>query len=296
MQAGRFPEWLRRPIAGSGVTEQVRHLVTAGDLHTVCQSARCPNLAECFGRGTATFMIAGDVCTRSCGFCAVPHGIPLPLDVEEGTRIGTMARLLGLHYVVVTSVARDDLVDGGASHFARVIEQIRAVAPAMAIEVLVPDFHGRLQDGETVLHAKPDVFNHNIETIARLQKRVRPAARYERSLRVLSWASERGCITKSGMMVGLGEREEEVVALLQDLRWSGCDLLTIGQYLKPVERKLPIAEFVTPEQFDRYREAALGMGFAHVASGPYVRSSYRAAEAWMAARAARMSSAVEMAR
>jgi len=290
---GRLPEWLRRPIAGNGVTEQVRDLLTVESLHTVCQSARCPNVSECFGQGTATFMIAGDICTRSCSFCAVPHGVPLPLETDEGARIGAMAQALRLDYVVVTAVARDDLADGGASHFAGVVRQIRAVVPHMKVEVLVPDFQGRLQDVETVLAAAPDVFNHNVETIARLQQRVRPAAQYERSLHVLSWASERGCVTKSGMMVGLGEREAEVEAACRDLRRAGCDLLTIGQYLQPIARRLPVAEFVTPEQFVRYREMALGLGFVHVASGPYVRSSYRAAEGWRAALAARALASVE---
>lgn len=292
----RLPAWLRRPIAGNGLTERVRGLVAEGRLHTVCQSARCPNLSECFGHGTATFMILGDVCTRRCSFCAVTHGAPLPVEPDEGVRIGMMAQALGLTYVVVTSVARDDLTDGGASHFARVIEQIRTINPDTAVEVLVPDFQGRLHDVDTVLAARPDVFNHNIETVTRLQRRLRSAAQYERSLAVLDRAAQHGCITKSGLMLGVGETNQEVVASLQDLRRVGCEMVTIGQYLRSAERKLPVAAFVAPEQFARYHAVAEAMGFAHVASGPYVRSSYRAAEAWRAARAARARRTEEMPR
>ena len=274
----RLPEWLipavrKRPhLAALG-----RELAEMG-VHTVCQSARCPNLGECFARGTATFMLMGEVCTRNCGFCAVNHGSPAALEAEEPGRVAEAARRLGLKHVVVTSVTRDDLPDGGAAHFAATIAAIREKLPEATVEVLVPDFNGDEEALGTVLAAGPEVLNHNVETAPRLYPRVRPQADYERSLGLLRRAGEMRpeAVTKSGLMVGLGESEEEVLAVLGDLRGAGVGAVTIGQYLQPTRRHLPVAAYIEPSRFDDYAAAARGMGFGHVLSGPLVRSSYHA--------------------
>ncbi|MCX8091417.1 MAG: lipoyl synthase [Verrucomicrobiae bacterium] len=275
----RLPEWLRLRLPDSESYGRTRALLAELNLHTVCESARCPNHWECWSRGTATFMIAGDRCTRACGFCAVTTAKPLPLDPDEPARVAEAAHRMRLRHVVITAVARDDLRDGGAEHFRRTIEAVRARLPAAVIEVLVPDFNDQDEAIDTVLAARPHIFNHNLETVRRLTPRVRSRATYDRSLSVLRKARARSgsqLWTKSGLMLGLGETEEELLEALGDLRAVGCDLLTLGQYLQPTLRHLPVVEFVSPERFARLGELARGMGFAHVASGPLVRSSYHA--------------------
>jgi lipoyl synthase len=273
----RFPEWMKKRIPASGTIQEVRSLLNDLQLPTVCQSARCPNLCECFSKGTATFMILGDHCTRDCRFCAVPHGELPPPDPTEPERLAEAAERMKLRHVVVTSVTRDDLPDGGAAHFRDTILAIRA-RHKCTIEVLTPDFQGNQESIACVAHARPDVFNHNIETVRRLYPTVRPDADYDRSLQFLAEAKRRepSLATKSGIMVGLGEKEEEVIELLADLRSVGCDFITIGQYLQPTADHLPIDRFVTPEEFDRYEVAGMDMGFNAVFSGPFVRSSYQA--------------------
>jgi lipoic acid synthetase len=252
-------------------------LLTGSRLHTVCEEARCPNQGECWTRGTATFMLLGETCTRSCGFCAVATGRPAPPDPEEPRHVAEASGRLGLKFVVVTSVARDDLKDGGASHFAATVRAIRERNPEARVEVLVPDFKGDPDSIQIVVESGPTVFNHNLETVERLTKRVRIQARYSRSLDVLRIAKEQGQPkTKTGIMLGLGETEEEVLALLQDARAAGCDILTIGQYLQPTKQHLPVVEFVHPDRFKAFEGAAYALGFASVFSGPLVRSSYHA--------------------
>jgi lipoic acid synthetase len=253
-------------------------------LHTVCQEARCPNLHECWGRHrTATFMILGDVCTRRCSFCAVGKGTPLPIDPEEPRHVAEAVRELGLRHAVVTSVNRDDRPDGGASHFAETIEWIRLLNPECAVEVLIPDFEGNGEALRTVMEARPDVLNHNLETVPRLYPRVRPVAVYEQSLELLeraaAWKDVYPVVTKSGIMVGVGETEPEIHRLMDDLRGRDCDVLTIGQYLQPtVTHNIPVERYYTPEEFARLKEAGLSRGFHHVESGAFVRSSYHAHE------------------
>lgn len=250
-------------------------------LHTVCESAKCPNHWECWSRGTATFMIAGDRCTRACGFCAVATAKPLPLELDEPARVAEATRRMRLKHVVITGVARDDLADGGAEHFRRTVEAVRDLNPGIFIEVLVPDFLDRDASIDTVLSAHPDIFNHNLETVRRLTPEVRSRATYDRSLKVLQKVkTKRGetIYTKSGLMLGLGETETEVSMALEDLRQVGCDILTLGQYLQPTVKHLPVAEFIPPATFSRYKELAERLGFLHVASGPLVRSSYHADE------------------
>jgi len=273
----RFPPWLRKRIPPEGQSRRVRELLGRLRLHTVCQSAHCPNLCECFARGTATFLILGDVCTRHCRFCAVGSGTVAPPDPEEPAHVAEAVASLGLGHVVVTSVTRDDLPDGGSGQFAATIAAVREVSGA-TIEVLTPDFQGCWDDLYRVLDAGPDVFNHNVETVPRLYASVRPEADYGRSLAVLRRAHlrEGDAMTKSGLMVGLGERPDEVLAVMADLREARCEALTVGQYLRPSPEHLPIASFVTPEQFNTYREQAEEMGFEAVAAGPFVRSSYHA--------------------
>lgn len=250
-------------------------------LDTVCLSAACPNLGECFARRTATFLILGPVCTRNCRFCAVPKGTPRPVDPGEPRRVALAAAELQLRHVVITSVTRDDLPDGGAGQFAATVTAVREALPEATVEVLTPDFRGRPAALEKVMAAGPRVFNHNVETVPRLYPAARPQADYRRSLEVLRRAKEMrpGILTKSGLMVGLGEREEEVLAVLADLRSAGCDAVTIGQYLRPSKAHLPVREYLTPETFARYRARAREMGFRYVASGPLVRSSYLAEDA-----------------
>jgi lipoyl synthase len=277
----RLPDWLRLKLPTSATFAQTRNLLGDLHLHTVCESAQCPNHWECWSKGTATFMIAGDCCTRACGFCAVTTAKPLPLDAQEPKRVAEAARRLKLRHLVITSVARDDLPDGGAEHFRRTVEAVRASNPGVVIEVLVPDFLDRDASIDTVLASKPDIFNHNLETVRRLTPAVRSRATYDRSLSVLRKVNRKrgeNLYTKSGLMLGLGETTEEVRAALEDLRAVGCDILTLGQYLQPSPQNLPVVEFVSPDRFATYRIEARRMGFLHVASAPMVRSSYHAGE------------------
>jgi lipoyl synthase len=276
----RLPPWLRRPIAQPGQAVSVAHLLDELELNTVCRSAKCPNRGECFSSGTATFLIMGDACTRGCRFCAVDTRVPAPLDPDEPRRVAEAAVRLGLKHVVVTTVTRDDLPDGGAAHFVAVIEALRAAVPATAVEVLTSDFAGNLVDVDTVAAARPDVFNHNLETVPRLYETVRPGADYARSLRVLERVRETqpDLPTKSGIMLGLGERPDEVREVMADLLGSGVTMLTLGQYLRPSKAHLPVAEFVDPSVFVDLARDAYKLGFSAVASAPYVRSSYHAAE------------------
>jgi lipoyl synthase len=278
----RLPEWARR---GKTHFESLNHLkrgLRERKLHTVCEEARCPNIHECFHAGAATFMILGERCTRGCGFCSVqklnPRKHSVQLDAHEPANVARMAREMKLRYVVITSVNRDDLEDGGSHHFAETVREVRSALPEARVEVLTPDFCGRLDAVARVLDAAPHVFNHNMETAPRLYARVRPQADYRQSLDVLAFARRyaAGVLTKSGFMVGLGETPDEVRTLLRDLRAAGTDVATIGQYLQPTRRNLPVAEFVEPRQFEEYREYGLALGFKAVFSGPLVRSSYRA--------------------
>ena len=272
------PAWLKARAPGGPNYHELKVLTNRLRLHTVCESARCPNVGECWEQRTATFMILGDVCTRRCGFCAVPKGAPLPVDYEEPERVAEAVAELGLEHAVVTSVNRDDRKDGGAEIFARTIAAIRRVRPCCRVEVLIPDFQGSREALEIVLAARPDVLNHNIETVPRLYRTVRPGARYEQSLRLLATARalEPAAATKSGMMLGLGEEREEVVETLRDLVEHGCQILTLGQYLRPSLDHLPIVRYVSPEEFAELKVAGERMGFLHVEAGPLVRSSYHA--------------------
>ena len=289
-RAGR-PEWLRVRLATPAAYHRVRSLVERLNLHTVCQEARCPNIYECWGEhGTATFMILGDICTRRCGFCAVSKGAPKPLDAEEPRHVAEAVQRLNLQHAVITAVNRDDREDGGAAHFAATIEAVRAANPACKVEVLIPDFEGNDRALDIVLDARPDVLNHNTETVPRLYHRVRPHAKYaEWTMRLLRRAGERrdledrGLLTKSGLMLGLGETTDEVLATMRDLRAVDCDILTLGQYLQPAEKRLPVERFYTPEEFAELKRAGLEMGFKYVESGPLVRSSYHAWEQVQAA-------------
>lgn len=277
----RLPEWLRIQLPTTDRFAQTRALLDELNLHTVCQSARCPNHWECWTKGTATFMIAGDRCTRACGFCAVTTAKPFALEADEPERVAEATRRMQLKHVVITAVARDDLTDGGADHFARTITSVREMNPGTVIEVLTPDFNDRDEAIDAVLAARPDIFNHNLETVRRLTPSVRSRATYHRSLSVLRKVKAKAkspIHTKSGLMLGLGETEEELFVALHDLRDVGCDILTLGQYLQPTLRHLPVVEFVSPERFDAYGRRAGELGFVHVASGPMVRSSYHADE------------------
>jgi lipoic acid synthetase len=277
----RLPAWLHTRLPTTDSFVQTRALLNELRLHTVCQSAACPNHWECWSKGTATFMIGGDRCTRACGFCAVTTAKPLPLEADEPARVADATHRLRLRHVVITAVARDDVPDGGADHFRRTIEAVRALNPATVIEVLTPDFNAREAAIDTVIAAQPHIFNHNLETVRRLTPSVRSRATYDRSLSVLGLVKAKcdGTIyTKSGLMLGLGETEEELFTALADLRRAGCDLLTLGQYLQPTLRHLPVVEFVTPQKFAEYGVRARELGFRHVASAPMVRSSYHADE------------------
>ncbi len=277
----RLPEWLRITLPTSDGFARTRGLLDELKLHTVCESAKCPNHWECWSKGTATFMIAGDRCTRACGFCAVSTAKPLALEADEPARVAEATRRMKLKHVVITAVARDDLQDGGAEHFRQTIKKVRELNPGIVIEVLVPDFSDNDAAIENVLAANPHIYNHNLETVRRLTPSVRHRATYDRSLSVLKKVKEkRGdtIYTKSGVMLGLGETEEELLQALRDLRASNCDILTLGQYLQPSLKHLPVVEFVTPAKFAEYKVRAEEMGFVHVASGPMVRSSYHADE------------------
>lgn len=277
--ARRLPNWLRHPLPIGGAFAKTQTLLDKLELHTVCESAKCPNRWECWSRGTAAIMIAGKRCTRACGFCAVDTAKPLPLEEDEPKRVAEAVARMRLKHVVITAVARDDLADGGSAHFARTIAAIRQKNPGIVVEVLTPDFNGKLDAVRTVLSARPEIFNHNIETVRRLTPSVRSRATYDCSLEVLrlakKWA-DYPVATKSGLMLGLGEWELEICQTMDDLRAVECDILTMGQYLQPTLRHLPVAEFVSPEQFASLRRQAEAKGFQHVASGPMVRSSYRA--------------------
>lgn len=276
----RLPAWLRRPLARPGAYAEVAGLLGELDLNTVCQSAKCPNRGECFSAGTATFLIMGGVCTRDCRFCAVESRVPDPLDPDEPRRVGEAAARMGLKHVVITTVTRDDLEDGGAAHFVATIEAVRNAVPGVAVEVLTSDFAGDFRAVDTVAAARPDVFNHNLETVPRLYATVRPQADYERSLDVLERvaATQPDVPTKSGLMLGLGETPDEVVEVMRDMRAHGVSMLTLGQYLRPSPKHLPVTEFVTPETFAELAREAYRLGFSAVASAPFVRSSYHAGE------------------
>lgn len=280
---GRLPEWLRKSAAHPEPVTALKRGLRELRLHTVCESARCPNLNECFHRGQATFMILGNLCTRGCGFCSVPKGLPgkhtFSLDAGEPAHVAEMAARMALRYVVITSVNRDDLPDGGSTHFAETVRAVRQALPASRVEVLTPDFNGDLSAVARVLDAGPHVFNHNMETVERLYARVRPQANYGQSLRVLDFARRHApqVLTKSGLMAGLGESHDEVLRLLADLRaHAGCHVATIGQYLQPSRRSLPVVRYVPPAEFDSWRDHGLSLGFRAVFSGPFVRSSYMA--------------------
>jgi lipoic acid synthetase len=274
------PPWIKVRLPSNPKFFSTKALISDLRLHTVCESAQCPNRWECWSQGTATVMIAGERCTRACGFCAVSTAKPFALEEDEPERVAEAVRRMGLKHVVITAVARDDLKDGGASHFARTINAVREMDPTVIIEVLVPDFHAQDWCIEIVTKAAPEIFNHNMETVERLTPAVRSRARYHTSLEVLRKAKALSpkMVTKSGVMLGLGEREPELFQTMDDLRNVGCQVLTLGQYLRPTPNHLPVVEFVTPERFEAYGEIARAKGFAHVASGPLVRSSYHAAD------------------
>lgn len=272
----RRPEWLKLKPLDSTILTKMRKLNRGLKLHTICESARCPNRTECFAQGTATFMILGDICTRNCTFCAVKHGKPEAPDPEEPEHIVSAVKKLGLRYVVITSVTRDDLPDGGASQFAQIIKALRAYDSNILVEVLVPDFRGWLPAWQIVIDASPDVLNHNVETVPRLYLEVRPGANYQRSLELSRRAKLNGLLTKSGLMLGLGENRQEIIEVMADLREAGCDLMTIGQYLQPSLKHHEVVRYVTPAEFAQYEVIARKMGFLGVASGPLVRSSFNA--------------------
>jgi lipoic acid synthetase len=275
-----MPPWLKRPIACGGEKKHVENQCARNGLHTVCVEAKCPNRGECFGRGTATFLILGKVCSRGCAFCGVDQGRPGPVDRNEPEGVCEAVKNMELRYVVITSVTRDDLPDGGSMHFARTVTALKRNIPGITVEILVPDFNGNDQALKTVLESGPDVFNHNIETVPRLYPAFRPQALYTRSIHLLAKAAGSGVQleTKSGIMVGLGETPEEVIETLRDLRRAKCSLLTIGQYLRPSDRQAPVQAFITPEEFKRYERIGYDLGFSKVFAGPFVRSSYRAEE------------------
>jgi lipoic acid synthetase len=275
----RRPDWLRVKLPTGEGYLRLKSLVDTYKLHTVCEEARCPNIGECWASGTATIMILGDTCTRSCGFCAVKTGRPTELDLAEPKRVGEMVKMMNLRHTVITSVNRDELHDGGASIWAETIREIRKQHPTTKIEVLIPDFQGDTEAMDTVFREHPDIMNHNTETVPRLYRIVRPQAKYQRTLDLLRRAKEHfNLVTKSGLMVGLGEKPEEVLEVMKDLRAVQCDILSIGQYLQPTKAHLPIARYVPLEEFELYRRVGLEMGFRNVESGPLVRSSYHAEE------------------
>jgi len=273
------PEWLRVRIGSGRTFQDVRHLIKHNKLHTVCESAHCPNLGECWSRGTATFMLLGDVCTRSCGFCNVKVGKPDYFDEQEPLRVAEAVSMMNLRHAVLTMVARDDLKDGGAKMVAETIIQIKYQKPDCSVEALISDLKGVRENLDIVLDAKPDILNHNIETVRRLQKALRVQAKYERSLQVLQWASQAGARVKSGIMIGVGETVEEITEAMSDLRDVGCEILTIGQYMPPTKAHYPLYRYYHPHEFADLRDLGLEMGFTHVVSGPLVRSSYHAEQA-----------------
>lgn len=273
------PDWLKVRLPSGIEYKNTKHIVEKFKLNTVCEDARCPNMAECWGSGTATFMILGDICTRSCGFCNVKTGKPAGLDYDEPNRVAQAIEAMGIDYAVITSVNRDELRDGGAGIFAETIKQVRKRSPQCTVEVLIPDFKGDHEALLTLLKAKPDVLNHNVETVPRLYNKVRPQADYKQSLELIRRAKKEGAVTKSGMMVGLGERTDEVLQVMEDLMSYGCDIATIGQYLQPSKKHLPVDRFVHPIEFAEFKAFGYVLGFKIVESGPLVRSSYHAESA-----------------
>lgn len=270
------PDWLRVKLPTGENYRHVRSLVDQHKLHTICQSGNCPNMGECWGAGTATFMILGNVCTRSCGFCSVSTGRPMPADVTEPMKVAESIRLMKVKHAVITSVDRDDLTDGGSTIWAATIEAVRRVSPGTTMETLIPDFAGKWDNLQRIIDAAPEIVSHNLETVRRLTKQVRIQAKYDRSLEVLLRLKKGGMRTKSGVMLGLGETKSEVLETMEDLRSVGTDVLTLGQYLQPTKNHLPVIEFVTPDQFKEYKELGMKMGYRYVESGPLVRSSYHA--------------------
>jgi lipoic acid synthetase len=273
---GKRPDWLKVKLPTGDNYSDVRDLMRENRLNTVCEEARCPNIAECWNHRTATFMILGDTCTRSCGFCNVKLGLPTELDLEEPRRVVDAIKQLDLRHAVITSVNRDELEDGGASVFKECIRILRAEKPDCTVEILIPDFKGEVKAYEIIKKCPPDILNHNLETVKRLYHAVRPQAKYERSLKLIRWFKDRGLKTKSGIMVGIGENADEVLELMKDLVSHGCDIITIGQYLQPTKNHLPVDRFVTPDEFEMYKQEGLKMGFKIVESSPLVRSSYHA--------------------
>jgi lipoic acid synthetase len=272
----RKPDWLRVKLPTGKEYAEVRKIVSTHKLHTICESGNCPNMGECWGAGTATFMILGNICTRSCGFCAVATGRPLPADLKEPGRVAESVRLMNIKHCVITSVDRDDLKDGGSIIWVETINAIRNASPQTKFETLIPDFQGKWENLQRIIDVNPDIVSHNLETVRRLTKQVRIQAKYDRSLEVIRRLHDAGVKTKSGIMLGLGETEQEIYETMDDLRAAGCDVLTMGQYLQPTPKHLPVAEFIRPEAFARYKEAGLAKGFRFVESGPLVRSSYHA--------------------
>jgi lipoyl synthase len=273
----RRPEWLKAKIPGGEGYAKLKNIIDGHRLHTVCEEARCPNMGECWHSGTATFMVLGDICTRSCGFCAVKTGRPdYGLDWDEPRRVVDAVKLMGVRHAVVTSVNRDERKDGGAPIFAETIRLIHAEVPGTTVEVLIPDFKGSEEALNIVLEARPDILNHNLETVPRLYRTVRPQANYQQSLEVLERSKKRGMVTKTGLMLGIGEQTEEVIEVMKDVRKTQCDILTLGQYLQPTHEHLPVDRYAHPDEFRMLKELGLEMGFRHVESGPLVRSSYHA--------------------
>ena len=270
------PDWLKIKLPGGKKFTSVKEIVESNKLHTICSSGNCPNMGECWNAGTATFMILGDICTRSCRFCATKTGRPLPVDNGEPMRLAESISLMKLRHCVITSVDRDDLPDGGAAHWAECIRQIKRVNPGVTIEVLIPDFSGNTKDLDLIISEKPDIISHNLETVKRLTPQIRSAARYERSLKVLKHIASSGLKAKSGIMVGIGENETEVFETMDDLLEAGVEIMTIGQYLRPTLEHLPVEAYITPEIFEKYRLAGIEKGFRHIESRPLVRSSYHA--------------------
>ena len=276
VQKLKKPKWLKVKLPTGQAYKNIRGVTKSHNLHTICESGNCPNMGECWGEGTATFMILGNICTRSCGFCNVMTGRPLAVDVLEPKKVARSIKLMGVKHAVITSVDRDDLKDGGASVWVETINEIRKENPETTMETLIPDFKGRLKDIQPIIGVAPEVVSHNVETIRRLTKKVRIQARYDRSLDTLRFLNEGGMKTKSGIMLGLGETEEEVIETMHDLRSVGVSIMTIGQYLQPSKKHLSVVEFITPEQFAKYKDIGLSLGFQHVESSPLVRSSYHA--------------------
>jgi lipoic acid synthetase len=272
----RLPKWLKMQRASGDTYSKVKHIVLENHLHTICTSGNCPNIGECWNRGTATFMILGDICTRACKFCATKTGKPLPPDPEEPARLAESIKAMGLKHCVITSVDRDDLPDGGSSVWAETIKKVKEVNPHITMETLIPDFDANKEFIQKIIDAAPEVISHNVETVRRLTPVIRTRAKYDRSLEVINYISQKGIAAKSGFMVGLGENEEEVIQTIGDLFSSGCRILTIGQYLQPGYEYMEVAEFITPERFEEYRKSALAMGFSFVESSPLVRSSFHA--------------------